>query len=85
VFEGELVVLDDAGRPLFDNLLFGRGRPTYVAFDLLMEALICDRYRSGTVKRGWRGSAKGPRAGLRSPTALSVTGGRSSRGGRGRS
>jgi bifunctional non-homologous end joining protein LigD len=31
VFDGEFVVLDDAGRPLFDRLLFGRGRPTYVA------------------------------------------------------
>jgi ATP-dependent DNA ligase len=31
-----LVVLDDAGRPLFDALLFGRGRPTYIAFDLPM-------------------------------------------------
>jgi bifunctional non-homologous end joining protein LigD len=36
VFDGELVVLDDAGRPLFNELLFGRRRPTYVAFDLLM-------------------------------------------------
>jgi bifunctional non-homologous end joining protein LigD len=35
VFDVELVVLDDAGRPLFNELLFGRGRPTYVAFDLL--------------------------------------------------
>jgi len=29
-------VLDDAGRPLFNDLLFGRRRPTYVAFDLLI-------------------------------------------------
>jgi bifunctional non-homologous end joining protein LigD len=36
VFDGELVVLDDAGRPQFDALLFGRSRPTYVAFDLLI-------------------------------------------------
>src|SRR5262249_15129399 len=36
VFDGELVVLDAAGRPLFKELLFGRRRPTYVAFDLLM-------------------------------------------------
>jgi ATP-dependent DNA ligase len=36
VFDGGLVVLDDAGRPLFNELLFARRRPTYVAFDLLM-------------------------------------------------
>jgi bifunctional non-homologous end joining protein LigD len=36
VFDGELVVLDDAGRPLFNELLFARRRPTYVAFDLLI-------------------------------------------------
>jgi ATP-dependent DNA ligase len=35
-FDGELVVLDDAGRPLFNELLFARRRPTYVAFDLLI-------------------------------------------------
>jgi bifunctional non-homologous end joining protein LigD len=35
VFDGELVVLDDDGRPRFDELMFGRRRPTYVAFDLL--------------------------------------------------
>jgi hypothetical protein len=37
VSDGELVVLDDAGRPLFNELLFGRRRPTYVAFDLLID------------------------------------------------
>jgi ATP-dependent DNA ligase len=35
-FDGELVVLDDTERPQFDGLLFGRRRPIYVAFDLLM-------------------------------------------------
>jgi hypothetical protein len=35
VFDGELVALDDAGRPQFNELMFGRRRPTYVAFDLL--------------------------------------------------
>jgi ATP-dependent DNA ligase len=37
VFDGELVVLDDARRPLFNEPLFGRRRPTYVAFDLLID------------------------------------------------
>ena len=37
VFDGELVVLDDVGRPLFNKLLFGHRRPTFVAFDLLIE------------------------------------------------
>ena len=36
VFDGELVVLDDTGRPLFNKLLLGHRRPTYVAFDLLI-------------------------------------------------
>jgi bifunctional non-homologous end joining protein LigD len=36
VLDGELVALDDSGRPLFVALMFGRRRPTYVAFDLLM-------------------------------------------------
>jgi bifunctional non-homologous end joining protein LigD len=36
IFDGELVVLDDSGRPLFKELLFGRRHPTDVAFDLLM-------------------------------------------------
>jgi ATP-dependent DNA ligase len=36
LFDGELVVLDDAGRPLFKDPLFLRRRPTYVAFDLLI-------------------------------------------------
>jgi hypothetical protein len=38
VFDGELVVLEDAGRPLINERLFGRGRSTYVAFDLLVAA-----------------------------------------------
>jgi len=36
VFDGELVDLDDAGRPLFNKLLFGHRHPTYVAFDVLI-------------------------------------------------
>jgi bifunctional non-homologous end joining protein LigD len=40
VFDGELVVLDGAGRPRFKELLFGRRQPTYVAFDLLIANAI---------------------------------------------
>jgi bifunctional non-homologous end joining protein LigD len=29
------VALDDTGRPIFNDLLFGRREPTYIAFDLL--------------------------------------------------
>jgi bifunctional non-homologous end joining protein LigD len=36
VFDGELAVLDDPRRPLFNELLFGRRQPTYVVFDLLI-------------------------------------------------
>ncbi len=35
VFDGEIVVLDTDGRPRFNDLLFGRGEPVYVVFDLL--------------------------------------------------
>ena len=35
VLDGELACLDDAGRPQFRDLMFGRGTPTFVAFDLL--------------------------------------------------
>jgi bifunctional non-homologous end joining protein LigD len=35
VFDGEIVVLDDDGRPRFDALMFRRRQPVYVAFDVL--------------------------------------------------
>jgi len=35
VFDGEIVVLDEHGRPRFNDLLFGRREPVYVAFDVL--------------------------------------------------
>lgn len=34
IFDGEVIVMGDDG-PLFNALLFGRGRPEYAAFDLL--------------------------------------------------
>ena len=35
VFDSEIVALDETGRPIFNDLLFGRREPTYIAFDLL--------------------------------------------------
>jgi len=36
VFDGEIVALDGDGRPKFNDLLFGRREPVYVAFDVLV-------------------------------------------------
>src|SRR5205823_12647971 len=36
VFDGEIVALDEQGRPRFNDLLFGRREPVYVAFDVLV-------------------------------------------------
>lgn len=38
VLDGELVCLDDSGKPQFHDLFFRRGEPRFVAFDLL----FCD-------------------------------------------
>lgn len=58
-------------------LLFARGRPTYVAFDLLMTDGVDLRplpFRHHKApKARLRGSVKGPRAGLRSPTLTART------------
>jgi bifunctional non-homologous end joining protein LigD len=35
VFDGEIVALDEDGRPRFNDLLFGRREPVFVAFDVL--------------------------------------------------
>lgn len=35
VLDGEIVVLDESGRPQFSDLMAARGRPTYIAFDVL--------------------------------------------------
>jgi bifunctional non-homologous end joining protein LigD len=35
VFDGEIVCLDEAGKPVFNDLLFRRREPVYVAFDVL--------------------------------------------------
>src|SRR5205814_1569649 len=35
VFDGEIVALDEDGRPRFNDLLFRRREPVYVAFDVL--------------------------------------------------
>jgi bifunctional non-homologous end joining protein LigD len=35
MFDGEIVALDEQGRPRFNDLLLGRREPVYVAFDVL--------------------------------------------------
>jgi bifunctional non-homologous end joining protein LigD len=35
IFDGEIVALDEDGRPRFNDLMFGRREPVYVAFDVL--------------------------------------------------
>jgi len=35
IFDGEIVCLDEAGKPSFNDLLFRRRDPVYVAFDVL--------------------------------------------------
>jgi bifunctional non-homologous end joining protein LigD len=34
MFDGEIVTLDNGGRPVSNDLLFGRREPVYVAFDV---------------------------------------------------
>ncbi len=36
VFDGEIVALDERGRPVFNDLLFGRREATYIPFDILV-------------------------------------------------
>jgi ATP-dependent DNA ligase len=36
VFDGELVALDADGRPMFNDLMFGRREPVFVPFDVLV-------------------------------------------------
>ena|SRR2546428_3437539 len=36
VFDGEIVALADDGRPMFNDLLFGRREPVFVPFDVLV-------------------------------------------------
>src|SRR5579864_6583595 len=36
ILDGEIVALDEAGRPVFEDLMFGRRPPIFVAFDVLV-------------------------------------------------
>ncbi len=36
IFDGEIVALDDDGRPMFNDLMFGRREPVFVPFDVLV-------------------------------------------------
>jgi bifunctional non-homologous end joining protein LigD len=36
LFDGEIVALDERGRPMFKDLLFGRRQATYIPFDVMV-------------------------------------------------
>jgi bifunctional non-homologous end joining protein LigD len=40
VFDGEIVVLDDLGRPRFNAPMFRRRQPVYVAFDVQLTSML---------------------------------------------
>ncbi len=77
VLDGEVVALDEAGRPMFADLMFRRRPPVYVAFDVLIaggedvRALPLDRRkavlkRSAKAARRWTAITDGvPRQGRR--------------------
>ena len=50
VFDGEIVCLDEAGKPVFNDLLFRRREPVYVPFDVLNVEGADVRGRSGTIQ-----------------------------------
>jgi bifunctional non-homologous end joining protein LigD len=61
IFEGEIIAPDGAGRPIFADLMLGRGAPAYVAFDVLaaegedLRSLLLAR-RKGILKRLVKGA-----------------------------
>jgi bifunctional non-homologous end joining protein LigD len=55
VFDGEIVALDETGRPIFNDLMFGRREPTYVAFDVLF---VDGKGREGRSAQGAQGAAR---------------------------
>ncbi len=73
VFDGEIVALDRDGRPRFNDLLFGRREPSYVAFDVLF-------VEGGDVRALPLKERKAllEKAGCRGPTRCWATGGRRS-------
>jgi bifunctional non-homologous end joining protein LigD len=60
IFDGEIVALDDQGRPRFNSLMFRRRAPVFVAFDVLfaegkdLRAMPL-RWRKSILKRLLRG------------------------------
>jgi hypothetical protein len=51
VLDGEVVCFDSDGRPRFYELMFGRGDPAFVVFDVLAHEVGISR---GRISKGWR-------------------------------
>jgi ATP-dependent DNA ligase len=52
VLDGEIACVDDAGRPVFRDLLFRRRQCVFIAFDLLfLNGKDCEHCRSSTERQ----------------------------------